>query len=462
MLALAGVALVTMVLATFRAHVGLPSVLLVFLALIVTTAVVGGRAPAYVAAVLGSLAANWYFTAPLYRFTIADAENFVALLVFVGVAAVVSNFVVIAAQRAVDANRARAEAQTLAALAATTREENPLPALVQAVQEAFGLDGVAVLRRDGGHWRVEASAGSPVPSEPADASLVEPLADDIVLALTGNQIAAADRYVLNAFAAQLAAVLDRTRLRAEAGRAHVLAEANELRSALLQAVSHDLRNPLAAIKAAASSLQEKDVQWSPEDSDELVSAIVEETDRLITLVVNLLDMSRLQAGALQPTLQLVSVEEVVLSALASLGPRAAGLDLHLDESLPLVEADPALLERAVANVIDNAVRWSPPDHTVRIETGAFGDHVDLRVVDRGPGIPVALREQVFAPFQRLGDTGTGVGLGLAVARGFVQAVRGTVEIDDTAGGGTTVIVSLPVAATSSQRPTARPTAEAGA
>jgi two-component system sensor histidine kinase KdpD len=253
--------------------------------------------------------------------------------------------------------------------------------------------------------------------------------------------------VLNAFSAQLAAVLDRGRLRSEAGRAHVLAEANELRSALLQAVSHDLRTPLASIKAAASSLCETDIEWSPEEFGEFLSTIVEETERLITLVANLLDMSRLQVGALPSALRAVDLEEVVPAALAGLGAGRDRVDLRLDESLPPVEADPALLERVVANVIDNAVRWSPPDQVVRVEAGAFDDHVDLRVVDRGPGIPMGLREQAFAPFQRRGDSGadTGVGLGLAVARGFVQAMHGTVEIEDTAGGGTTVVISLPIA-----------------
>ena len=446
-LALAGVALLTVVLANLRASVGLPTVLLLFLALVVTTAAVGGRGPAFVAAVAGSLSANWYFTPPLYRWTIADPENIVALVVFLGVAGAVSNFVLASARRAGDANRARAEAQTLAALAATTRAEDPLPALVGALQSAFPLEAVAVLRRHDGHWQVEASAGSPVPADPAEATVVESLSPDVVLALVGDQIAAEDRYVLNAVSAQLAAVLDRSRLRAEAGRAHVLAEANELRSALLQAVSHDLRTPLASIKAAASSLQDKDVPWSPEDREEFVTTIVEETDRLIALVANLLDMSRLQVGALQSALQPVLLEEVVLGAVASLGPRASDVRLHLDDGLPPVEADPALLERAIANVVENAVRWSPPDQPVRIEAGAFGDRIDLRVVDRGPGIPVGRLEQVFAPFQRLGDTdaGTGVGLGLAVARGFVQAMRGTVEIEDTAGGGTTVVIGLPAA-----------------
>jgi two-component system, OmpR family, sensor histidine kinase KdpD len=447
-LAVGGVVLLTFLLAQFRSSVGLPTVLLLFLALVVTTASVGGRAPAFTAAVLGSLAANWYFTPPFYELTIADPENIIALVVFLGVAAATSNFVVAAARRAADATRARAEAQTLAALAATTREEEPLPALVETVRSAFGFDAVAVLcKDDDGCWGVEAAAGSPVPSEPAEATLVEPLAGNVVLALVGDQIAAEDRYVLNAFSAQLAAVLDRGRLRAEAGRAHVLAEVNELRSAMLQAVSHDLRTPLASIKAAASSLQERDIEWPPEAEEEFLATIVEETDRLITLVANLLDMSRLQVGALHSALRPVGLDEVVLAAVASLGPRATGVDLDVPETLPPVQADPALLERAVANVIENAVRWSPPDQRVRVEAGAFNGHVDLRVVDRGPGIPVPLREQVFAPFQRRGDSAndTGVGLGLAVARGFVQAMRGTVEIEDTAGGGTTVVISLPVA-----------------
>jgi two-component system sensor histidine kinase KdpD len=294
---------------------------------------------------------------------------------------------------------------------------------------------------------VEAAAGSPVPTTPEEATVVEPLGGNVVLALAGAHVAAEERYVLNAFSAQLAAVLDRGDLRAEAGRAHVLAEANELRSALLQAVSHDLRTPLASIKAAATSLADGEVDWSPEDSGVFLKTIVDETDRLIGLVANLLDMSRLQVGALPSARRPVGVDEVVAAALAHFGSRAAAVDVAIDETLPPVEADPALLERAVANVIDNAVRWSPAGTTVRVEAGAFDGRVDLRVVDRGPGIPVARREAVFAPFQRLGDSGTdtGLGLGLAVARGFVQAMRGTMEIEDTAGGGTTVIISLVMA-----------------
>ncbi|HEY3239936.1 MAG TPA: ATP-binding protein [Acidimicrobiia bacterium] len=253
--------------------------------------------------------------------------------------------------------------------------------------------------------------------------------------------------MLKALASQRAAVLERQRLSAEAGRAHVLAEANELRSALLQAVSHDLRTPLATIKASVSSLCQDDIDWPPEERKEFLTTISEETDRLTTLVGNLLDMSRLQAGVLHPTLRPVGLEEVIPAALMSLGPRAAAVKADVTETFPPVLADASLLERAVANVVDNAIHWSPPGTRVRLEAGVFGGQVNVRVVDQGPGIPRRQRDLVFQPFQRLGDSGgdTGVGLGLAVARGFLQAMGGAIEIEDTAGGGTTIILRLQVA-----------------
>jgi two-component system, OmpR family, sensor histidine kinase KdpD len=254
--------------------------------------------------------------------------------------------------------------------------------------------------------------------------------------------------VLRAFASQLAAVLEHGRLRVEAGRAHALAEANALRTALLQAVSHDLRTPLASIKASVSSLLQADVAWSPEQTAEFLVTIDDETDRLTRLVGNLLDMSRIQAGALHPTLRATALEEVVPAALDSLGPLSARVELLVPETLPPVQADAPLLERALANVVDNAVRYTPPAHTVLVEAGEVAGHIDLRVVDRGPGIPQRQRDRMFQPFQRLGDNpaGDGVGLGLAVAHGFLTAMGASIEVDDTAGGGTTMVISLAVAA----------------
>jgi len=447
LLALAGVPLLTLGLVQVRDHVGLPSVLLVFVALVVLVATVGGTLPAVLTAVAGFLAANWYFTPPYHHWTIAEGENVIALVVFLGVALVVSGYVDTAARRAAEAARARDQARALARLAATMGEQDPLPALLDHVRSVFGLAAAAVLRNIDGDWQVDASAGAPIPRGPEEAKIIEELAPDVVLALDGPSIRAEDQLVLNAFAAQLATVIEHGRLRVEADRASVLAEANALRSALLQAVSHDLRTPLAAIKASASSLAEGDIQWSPEDTAEFVRTINEQTDRLTALVGNLLDMSRIQAGALTATLRPVGLEEVVPAAAAGLAARDEAVEIDLPDTTPPVLADAALLERALANIIDNAIRYSPPDHPVRVEMGTFADHLDIRIIDRGPGIPTQDRERVFQPFQRLGDhpAGIGVGLGLAVAHGFLTAIGATIEIDDTPGGGTTIVVTIPVA-----------------
>jgi two-component system sensor histidine kinase KdpD len=270
--------------------------------------------------------------------------------------------------------------------------------------------------------------------------------------LLGQGLAGADREVLDAFAAQLTVALDSRRLHAEAAQAEVLARANELRNALLAAVSHDLRTPLASIKASASGLLAEDVALSREATRSLLETIDAEADRLNVLVGNLLDMSRLQSGALAIAGQPVGLEDVVASAMAGLGSRADRVELDVPETLPMVQADPALLERALANVIENALNFSPDTSQVRVDAcfvpplaSEGPGRVDLRVIDRGAGIPRPERERVFRPFQRLGDNpnGIGVGLGLAVARGFVEAMDGEILVEETPGHGTTMIVSLP-------------------
>ncbi|MDQ1449962.1 MAG: two-component system, OmpR family, sensor histidine kinase KdpD, partial [Actinomycetota bacterium] len=397
------------------------------------------------------LCANYYFTPPLHRLTIERRENVLALIVFLVVAGVVSAFVDAAARRARDAARARADAEMLARLAANVQYDDPLADLIVFVRSSFGLDGASVLVRntgdaEGDGWRIEAGAGSSPPALPEEAQMTLPLGDDVVLALAGGRLTGADRQVLNAFAAQLTAARERARLSAAAAHATELTEANELRTALLQAVSHDLRTPLASIKASASSLRQTDIEWSPHDQAEFLETIEDETDRLTALVSNLLDMSRLQAGVLHPSLRAVNLEEVVPAAIASLGERADGMVVDVSEALPPVRADAALLERVVANLAENAMRWSPVDRPARITAGRVHDRVDVRIIDHGPGIKQSNREDVFQPFQRLGDHGgTGVGLGLAVARGFMRAMEGELIIEDTPDGGTTAVVSLGVA-----------------
>jgi two-component system sensor histidine kinase KdpD len=448
LLAAAGIPALSAVLVPMREDVSLASVLLLFLLLVVTVATVGGLAPALVAAMVGFLVVNRLFTPPLHEWTIAEAENLLALVVFLLVAGVVSALVAASARRSAEATRAAAEASTLAGLAGTVASPDPLPVLVDHLRHAFGLAGAALLRRTDGTWQVEAASGRDAPVTPDDADQVRPLTGDLVLALRGSDLAAEDRRVLNAFVAQLAAAIDRRQVGAQAAQAVALAEANELRSALLQAVSHDLRTPLAGIKASASSLRQPDIEWSDADRDEFLRTIEDETDRLTALVGNLLDMSRIQAGAVAPASRAVGLEEVVPAAVAGLGARGRVVAVDVPETLPPVAADPALLERVVANLVENAVAHSPDGSPVRVEAGEVGGRVLIRVIDRGRGIAPSERDRVFQPFQRLDDSpsqGAGVGLGLAVARGFTHAMGGELTIDDTPGGGTTMVIELEVA-----------------
>jgi two-component system, OmpR family, sensor histidine kinase KdpD len=251
--------------------------------------------------------------------------------------------------------------------------------------------------------------------------------------------------VLGAFAAYAAAALEQGRLTAAAQAAKPIAEADRVRTALLAAVSHDLRTPLASAKAAVTSLRSSDIEWDAEDHDELLATADESLDRLAHLVDNLLDMSRLQAGALAVFPRPADLSEIVARSLDDLGPAARTVTVDLPEDLPEVAVDPGILERVIANLIANGLRYSPPDVPPAITGSALRDRVELRVIDRGPGIPEANRDQMFVPFQRLGDTDntTGVGLGLALSRGLTEAMGGTLEPEETPGGGLTMALSLP-------------------
>ncbi|MGW2231862.1 sensor histidine kinase, partial [Streptomyces formicae] len=277
---------------------------------------------------------------------------------------------------------------------------------------------------------------------PEDADVDMPVGDHMALALSGRVLPAEDRRVLAAFAAQAAVVLDRQRLQGEAKEARALAEGNRIRTALLAAVSHDLRTPLAGIKAAVSSLRSDDVEWSEEDEAELLEGIEDGADRLEHLVGNLLDMSRLQTGTVTPLIREIDLDEVVPMALG--GVPDGSVDLDIPENLPMVTVDKGLLERAVANIVENAVKYSPEGARVLVSASAIGAHVELRVVDRGPGVPDTAKDRIFEPFQRYGDAprGAGVGLGLAVARGFTESMDGTLTAEDTPGGGLTMALTL--------------------
>ncbi|MGI5406799.1 DUF4118 domain-containing protein [Streptomyces chartreusis] len=444
-----GPAVLTVLLTHVAPEVGLANDMLLYLSLTVAAALLGGLLPALASAVVGSLLLNWFFTPPVHTLTIADPKNVVAIVIFIGVAVSVASVVDLAARRTHQANRLRAESEILSFLAGNVlRGETSLEALLERVRETFGMVSVALLERESevDPWTCAGSVGSRPCQDPDDADVGVPVGDHMALALTGRVLPAEDRRVLAAFAVQSAVVLDRQRLRREADQAKELAEGNRIRTALLAAVSHDLRTPLAGIKASVTSLRSDDVAWSEEDEAELLQAIEEGADRLDLLVGNLLDMSRLQTGTVTPLIREVDLDEVVPMALG--GVPEGSVELDIPETLPMVSVDKGLLERVVANVVENAIKYSPVYEPVLVSASAIADRVEVRVVDRGRGVPDEAKERIFEPFQRYGDAprGAGVGLGLAVARGFAEAMGGTISAEDTPGGGLTMVLSLRVAA----------------
>ncbi|MFE2230790.1 DUF4118 domain-containing protein [Streptomyces kronopolitis] len=455
----AGPVLLSLLLTGIANGPGLANDVLLFLFLTVVAALLGGQLPALASAAAGSLLLNFYFTPPTHTLTVSDPENLVAIVIFFAVAVSVASVVDLAARRTHQAARLRAESEILSFLAGSVlRGETTLDALLERVRETFGMETVALLERAGDvePWTCAGRAGTDHGTpllRPEDADVDMPVGDHMALALRGRVLPAEDRRVLAAFAAQAAVVLDRQRLVGEAERARELAEGNRIRTALLAAVSHDLRTPLASIKASVTSLRSDDVAWSREDEAELLAGIEAGADRLDHLVGNLLDMSRLQTGTVTPLIRDIDLDEVVPMALG--GVPEGSVTLDIPEELPIVAVDPGLLERSVANLVENAVKYSPDGRAVLVSASALGDRVELRIADRGPGVPDGAKVRIFEPFQRYGDAprGAGVGLGLAVARGFAEAMGGTLAAEDTPGGGMTMVLTLRAA---SGGPPARP------
>jgi len=452
-LALVLAPLLTLLLANLRHHLNLTSDMLIFLIGVIAVALVGGLVPAVIAAVVGSLFLNYYFTPPYYTFNINEPNNAFALGVFVIVAVVVSSVVTDAARRSNQAARASSESDLLVTTAGSIlRGKQPLQAVVDRVREAFGMETVTLLERQGqpegalpqATWQAVASAGTGQLNRPDDADVAMPLSDDLCLAARGRALPASDRRVLSAFATYAATALEQQRLAAAAEAARPIAEADRTRAALLAAVSHDLRTPLASAKAAVTSLRSVDVQWTAEDRDELLATADESLDKLTRLVENLLDMSRLQAGAMSVFPKPADLGEVLARGLDDLGQAGNGVVVEIPPDLPEVLVDPGILERVISNLVANALHYSPPGSPPVLTASSLGDRVELRVIDRGPGIPPEQAGRMFVPFQRLGDTDntTGIGLGLALSRGLAEAMAGTLVPEETPGGGLTMLLSL--------------------
>jgi len=421
--------------------------LLTYLVVVVGAALVGGLWPALAAALLGSFAVNWFFTQPTQHFTIASPANAVALVVFLLVAVAVSSTVDKAARRLRDAKRSRAESEALSVLTRTALlAPDPLTEALRHTRETFAVDSVTLLEREDARssWSVVATTGDPVCTKPADADAEAVIDDTFCLVLRGRLLGADDRRVFEAFAAQIAALRQRQRLRAEAAQVRRLEEGDAVRGALLTAVSHDLRTPLATLKASLDSLRAKDIDLPEDVRDELLAEVGHSADRLQGLIDDLLDLTRVRSGVVEPRMVVVDLDEIVTGAVRDLAP----VDVRIPLDMPPISTDPGLLQRVVANLVQNAVRHGGVGVQVvaSVSTEDSRRVARLLVVDHGPGLPGAAKERAFTPFQRLGDRSTaGLGLGLAVARGLAEAVEGRLEAEDTPGGGLTMVLDLPLA-----------------
>jgi two-component system, OmpR family, sensor histidine kinase KdpD len=430
---------------------------------IVLVALLGGLGPALFAALLSALLLNFFFTPPFFSLRVDAQQNVVTLVAMVVVAVTMALVVDRATRRAQQAARARTEATLLASYARTVlTNPYPLARLLEKVRENFMVESVALLEKTDGQWQRVACVGPRPCDEPDEADVDIPVTPEVHLVLRGRSLPASDRRVLEAAAGQAVLALRQQRMADQALAAQRRAETTELRTALLSAVGHDLRTPLTSIKAAVGSLRDPELRLSSEDTAELLATVEESADRLTGLVGNLLDSSRLATGAVVPQLRPVGYDEVVARALSGIDDRRT-VSIDVDEELPDILADVGLLERVVANVIDNALRHgrihprrnvdvdgdgviSADEPEVAVRASAHADHVELRIVDHGRGLAKDTTESVFAPFQRLGDrdSSPGIGLGLSVAKGFTEAMDGTIRAEDTPGGGLTVVISMPV------------------
>lgn len=458
-LALLGLPLLTLLLDGIQSALSLEGEVLLYLLTVVIVAVVGGVVVALVAAVAAALLINYFFVAPVHTLDIAHADQAVALGVFLVVAGVVSGAVELASRRARAAEQAAAQAEILSALAGSELDEHEtLRDLLERARQTFNMQTVALKVKERGvdGWTdVEQVGWSPKNGE-APLRFDVPIGE-LRLIGRGAALFAEDQRVLGAFAAAAQTAFSGRQLTRKARAATTLAAVDRQRTALLAAVGHDLRTPLASIKASVSSLRQSDIEWSARDRKQFLATIEESADRLDSVVANLLDASRLQAGAFSVQAHPVALDEVVNAAVLAVADAEGKVNVHVPENLPLVMADPGLLERVFVNLIDNAVRYGGADAPIEVVASAGAENAKVEVIDNGPGIPSEQRERLFEPFQRLNDSSTrsGVGLGLSVARGFTEAMGGALVADKGPRGGLRMRMRLPLA-----RPATDETAEA--
>ena len=464
-----------------------PSVPLLFLAPVLIASTVGGRVSGAVVAVVAVAAWDWFFIPPFYTVTVNYSRDVLALVIFVGVALLTGQLADSARQRAEDALRRAAVAQALydlsTALIGSHDVQEVLRSLTASLYSVFRLRACAVLLPSGNTWATAAASGN-LPPEltveknraacsvaswvaannqasglPAARARFLPLqARDRavgVLEIVFRSEAGLDEErerLISTFANSAALVVEQARLAQEERAAAIARESDELKSALLSSVSHDLRTPLAGIKAAASSLLQQDIQWSEEDRLAFATDIDREADRLTRLVSDLLDLSRIEAGVLKPVKQNEDIEELIVRTVDRVQPRLGGrlVEIHVQQGLPLVPMDVVQVEQVLVNLLDNAGKYAPSGTPIEVSAELVdlegNREVRVSVSDRGPGVPERDRSQVFDKFHRLPGSGSrqgGTGLGLAIVKGLVEAHGGHVWIEAGEEGGARFVFSLP-------------------
>jgi two-component system, OmpR family, sensor histidine kinase KdpD len=441
---LAAVAVVTGAIFGFRSAVPVLSLGVLYVFAVLPVAIFWGRTYAVVTAIASMLAFNFFFLPPRHTFRLEDSANWFALAVYLVTAVVVSDLAAHSRRRAAEAEQREQEEALLAELSIALLHGQDvaieLERAAPAIASTLGADRVQVVL---GQERPAAEgAAFPLTTGPRRVG---------TLYVEGPPSAnAAVRRFLPALASLLAVAVDREQLEREALQAESLRLSDAMKTAILRAVSHDLRSPLTAIRVAAESLVSPSVHLDEEARRRQLETVRAESRRLDRLVANLLDLSRLQAGAAAPQRELVSVDELVGRALAEVPRDADRVEVVLPDEMPLVEVDAVQLERTLVNLLDNALRFTPPDGGVVVEVEGVEGDVAIGVSDDGPGISEGEVDRVFEPFARLGgdDERRGAGLGLAIARGFAESNGGRIQVESEAGKGTRFTVVLPRAAVS--------------
>ena len=437
---------------------GTASAIALFMLAIVIAAVVGGVWSGLLAAILSSLAAPMLYSTPRFTLRLGGTEDVVTAVVFLAVALVVGLLVGGASEERARAARREREARLLGYLSTKLLSgevpDRVLDDFAAVLLDPFGLASCEItveLDEQQLHAfaeRIEAERGGPESVLPLVVGTVA-FGTLTVERPKGRRALTKDELLLlEAAAKQAAAALDRARLDARARTAQLDAETNQLRAAMFSSVTHDLRTPLTSIKAGVTSLLDPSVHYDPEQERELLTTILEETDRLNRLVGNILDLTKIRAGALIPTRQAAAIDEIVEAVVARMGPRLPSVHIQtkLREDLPELMVDPVQIDQVLTNLIENAARYSPAGGEIQVSASAFRNAVQLRVVDQGPGIAPEERERVFEPFYR-GPTNPetpGTGLGLAIVKAIVVAHGGWIAIEGAPGGGTAVVVEIPV------------------